>query len=78
MTEKNISMRSCREKKTKVSSLDIIVTGSADKPYFSIKYYDLSDKSWHIGFSSYDLNNVIKWKKEYLEIIDMTERSEEK
>ena len=70
MKEKKYINAELLREKTKVSSLDIVVTGSADKPCFSIKYYDLSDKSWHIGFSSYDLNNVIKWEKEYLEVVE--------
>lgn len=55
--------------KTKTSELMIIVNGPADKPYYSIRYYDLSDNEWHIGFSSYYLQNVINWKNECFEII---------
>lgn len=56
-------------KKERVSSAEIIVTGTADKPYFEIKYFDLSDGKYHIGYSSYDLQNVFKWRDECFEIV---------
>ena len=55
--------------KVKVSSAEIIVTGTADNPYFEIKYFDLSDGEYHIGYSSYDLKNVFQWRDECFEII---------
>lgn len=55
--------------KTKTSELMIVVGGSKDKPCYSIRYYDLSDNEWHVGFSSYCLQNVIDWKNECFEIV---------
>ena len=55
--------------KIKVSSLEIIVTEGLDNPYYQIKYYDVVAKSWHIGYSSYDLNCVVKWKEECFEMV---------
>ena len=54
-------------KKNKVTSAEIVVNGAADKPYFEIKYY-ATDGKCHIGYSSYDLNNVFGWLKECFEI----------
>lgn len=62
--------------KIKTSEIMIIVGGSVDKPYYSIRYYDLSDNEWHIGFSSYYLQNVINWKNEYFEIVEPIEHVE--
>lgn len=62
--------------KIKTSELMIIVNGPADKPYYSIRYYDLSDNKWHIGFSSYYLQNVINWKNECFEIIEGSKDSD--
>lgn len=71
-------MMDCKENKTqdikdkekeKVFCAEIVVEGAEKKPYYSILYYDLKDNSWHIGYSSYELSNVIRWKDEYLEII---------
>lgn len=62
--------------KIKTSELMIIVNGPADKPYYSIRYYDLSDNKWHIGFSSYCLSYVMDWKKLYFEIVEPVEHVE--
>lgn len=57
-------------KKTKVTSLDIIVTMYGDKPYYEIKYKKLGDNSYYIGYSSFNLNIVIDFKREYFELIE--------
>lgn len=62
--------------KTKTSELMIIVNGPAYNPYYSIRYYDLSDKSWHIGFSAYNLSRVMNWKNQHFEIVEPVERIE--
>lgn len=62
--------------KTKTSELMIIVGGSADNPYYSIRYYDLSDNEWHVGFSSYELSYVMDWKKQHFEIVEPVEHVE--
>ena len=55
------------KEKIKVKSLEIIVTGTEEKPYYEIKYESLEDGLTHIGYSSSDLKNVFKWKQEYFE-----------
>lgn len=56
--------------KIKVTSLEIIVTGTKDKPYFEIKYKEVGKEDYNIGYSSYDLNTVFNWKDEYFEIVN--------
>jgi hypothetical protein len=58
------------EEKIKVTSLEIIVTGTKDKPYFEIKYKEVDKEDYDIGYSSYDLNNVFGWKEECFEIVN--------
>ena len=58
------------EEKIKVTSLEIIVTGTKDKPYFEIKYKEVGKEDYNIGYSSYDLNNVFSWKEECFEIVN--------
>ena len=58
------------EEKIKVTSLEIIVTGTKDKPYFEIKYKEVGKEDYNIGYSSYDLNNVLGWKEECFEIVN--------
>ena len=57
-------------KKTKVTSLDIIVTMYGDKPYYEIKYKKLGDNSYYIGYGSFSLNIVLGWKREYFELVE--------
>ena len=57
-------------KKTKVTSLDIIVTMYGDKPYYEIKYKKLGDNSYYIGYSSFSLNLVLDWKREHFELVE--------
>lgn len=63
------------EEKLKVTSLEIIVTGTKDKPYFEIKYKEVGKEYYNIGYNSYDLKNVFGWKEECFEIVkDLAEK----
>lgn len=55
--------------KIKVTSLDIIVTMHGDKPYYEIKYKEVGENSYHIGYSSYDLDIVLDYKRRYFDLI---------
>ena len=56
----------------------IIVTGTADNPYYQLLYYNNKVKDWSIGYSSYDLANVFRWKQELEEAEKaLAERSKE-
>lgn len=59
--------------KTKVTEAEIIVRGKVDKPYFGIRYHEVGKSYDSIGFGSYVLENVFKWKDEYLEIVEEEE-----
>ena len=52
-----------------VSSAKVIITVIGGKPYYEIKYFDLKDKEWHLGYSSYKLRNVIEWRKECFKVV---------
>lgn len=56
--------------KIKVTSLEIIVTGKKEKPYFEIKYRRVGKRDYHIGYSSYCLNNVFYWRDECFEVVN--------
>ena len=68
MDNKCVSTLESNEAKTKVTNTEIVVHGTADKPYFELKYTTM-DGEIHIGYSSYDLNNVFRWKEECFEIV---------
>ena len=63
--DENIRMN----EKTKVTSAEIIVTGTADKPYFEIKYKEVGKDYYNIGYSSFCLENVFAYREEYIEIV---------
>ena len=56
--------------KIKVSSAEIVVHGTKDKPYYEIEYFDLSDNEMHIGFSSHKLDIVFGYLEKYFEIVE--------
>lgn len=55
--------------KIKVSSAEILVHGTKKKPYYEIKYRDLSDGQIHEGYGSYNLDYAFEWLEECFEII---------
>lgn len=55
--------------KIKVSSAEIVVHGTKEKPYFEIKYFDMPNNEMHIGFSSYKLDIVFEYLEKYFDIV---------
>ena len=39
------------------------------KPYYEIKYKEIGEDYYHVGYSSYKLENVLAWKDECFEIV---------
>lgn len=60
-----------------VDDIEVIVRGIANKPYYEIKYREVGNDDYNIGFGSYDLNNVLKWKEEF-EVVSKKEEKETK
>ena len=59
-----------RKNKIKTNFAKIFVSGSAEKPYYNILYFDPLDKNYHVGFGSFYLSHVFKWLSEEFEIED--------
>lgn len=59
--------------KNKVTNLDIVVRVIGGKPYYSLKYKELGNNYFNVGYSSYSLENVITWKNEYFDMIQWNE-----
>lgn len=57
--------------KNKVTSLEIIVRMIDNKPYYEIKYKKVGEYYYHIGYSSFNIDNVLKWRDECFEIVDV-------
>lgn len=62
--------------KIRVSSAEIVVHGAKEKPYYEIKYFDLSDNETHIGFSSYKLDVVFGYFEKYFDIVNKENKPE--
>lgn len=62
----------------KVASLEIIVRMIDSKPYYEIKYKKVDEDYYHVGYSSFNIDNVLKWRDECFELVesDREERSE--
>lgn len=66
-----VSADGCDEvSKIKTPFAWIIVEGTADKPYYSILWWDTAKKECNVGYSSYYLEYVFNWLKEEFEITE--------
>jgi hypothetical protein len=72
MAEKEMqSADVCTHKnKIKTSFAKIFVSGTPDRSYFNILYFDPVDQDYHVGFGSYCLEYVFKWLSDEFEIED--------
>lgn len=57
--------------KNKVTSLEIIVRMINNKPYYEIKYKKVGEYYSHVGYSSFNIDNVLKWRDECFELVDV-------
>ena len=63
------------KKKHKVKSAEIVVRKIDEKPYYEIKYFDLSDNEYHIGYGSYKLEYVFDWLEHCFEIVEKEKKN---
>lgn len=49
----------------------ITVSGTVDKPYYNIDWYDIEKQTMYRGFSSYNLELVCKWLEEEFEVVEV-------
>lgn len=55
--------------KNKVTSLEIIVRMIDNKPYYEIKYKKVDEDYYQVGYSSFNIDNVLKWRDECFELV---------
>ena len=58
--------------KIKTHHSRIVVDGTAEKPYYSIEWYDPTKNEYFLGYSSYYIDYVFKWLDECFEIVEAT------
>ena len=56
--------------KIKTHFAKVIVDVIEDKAYYSILYFDPRDGEFHIGYSSYVIENTLDWLRNNFELID--------
>ena len=60
----------CETAKIKTHFAKIIVCKVEGKPYYNILWIDPTDRSYHVGYGSYNLDFVYQWLYEYFEMVD--------
>lgn len=55
--------------KNKVTSLEIIVRMIDNKPYYEIKYKKVGEDYYQVGYSSFNIDNVLKWRDDCFELV---------
>ena len=64
--------------KIKTHYARIVVDGTAEKPYYSIEWYDHTKNEYFLGYSSYYIGYVFKWLEECFEIIETPKTNAQK
>lgn len=68
-----------KKNKLVVDDIDVIVIGGiVDNPYYEIRYREVGKDYYCVGFGSYYLNNVLKWKDEEFEVVSEKAEKETK
>ena len=64
--------------KIKTHYARIVVDGTAEKPYYSIEWYDHTKNEHFLGYSSYNIDYVFKWLEECFEIVEAPKTNAQK
>ena len=70
MEETLMNANASKPTKIKTHYARIVVGGTAEKPCYSIEWYDPLKKEYNLGYSSYYIWYVFNWLSEYFEIVD--------
>jgi hypothetical protein len=70
-------MSNKQTERIKVNEIDIIVRMIGRKPYYEIKYKEVGEDYYCIGYGSYNLSFVLEWKNKCFEIIEESEDKDE-
>ena len=55
--------------KTKVTEADVVVKRTSIGFYFEIKYKEIGDEYYNVGFGSYNIHFVFGWLDKYFEFV---------
>lgn len=54
----------------KVTELELVFRMIGERPYYEIKYKKVGENFYNVGYSSYDVKTVLKYKEKYFEIVE--------
>lgn len=54
-----------------VEKPEIVVRGTIERPYFEIKYKEVGNDKYNVGYGSYFLDKVFRWREEEFEISEV-------
>lgn len=63
-------LTSVKVKKERATDLSIIVRIIKDNPCYEVKYRNVGESDYRIGYSSYNLKTVLEFIDEYFEIVE--------
>lgn len=70
MSETLTCADSIETEKIRTHHAKIVVECTTGKPYYSIEWFDAAKQEYYVGYSSYVIDNVLGWLKEYFEIVE--------
>lgn len=68
-------LTSLKVKKERVTELSIIMRMIDNKPYYEIRYRNVGENGYNIGYSSYNLKSVLGFIDEYFEIVESDKKT---
>lgn len=68
-------LTSLKVKKERVTELSIIMRMIDNKPYYEIRYRNVGENGYNIGYSSYNLKTVLGFIDEYFEIVESDKKT---
>lgn len=57
------------KEKEKVTEIELIFRVVDERPYYEIKHKKVGESFYHVGYSSYCFENVLRWRDEYFEMV---------
>lgn len=71
--DKTMESPDIQPEKIKVSSIYVIASEHCNKPYYEIRYKEVGNDFYNIGYSSFNLEQVLYWRHRCFEVVPADE-----
>lgn len=71
--DKTMENPDIQPEKIKVSSIYVIAREHCNKPYYEIRYKEVGNDFYNIGYSSFNLEQVLYWRHRCFEVVSADE-----